>query len=436
MPNRVAETVALVLQDAGVNLDQTVLLTISGGRDSVVLAHVLQEIGQSFALAHVNYQLRAEDSAADEAFVRQLARDWSVPCHVKQVQPATLQGNVQQEARKLRYAWAESLCEAYAYPFYLCAHHQRDQVESFLLALIKGRGSRALAAMPVRKGRRLRPCLSIASETIQAYAEANQLRWRHDRSNDSLDYDRNFIRNAILPPLSDRFPKGEELIAREINRIQMQEALLDSWMNQHQAQWIEVVDDAFHRWDLSTLKEAPWLEWVVGRLASTYGWSQSAIDALWQLWHAAAGKRMQAGGWTVVRTRLGFDWFVLPPKRDFSLPITSEGTYELPDGSFLEVRLADQPNQSAAFCLACNHDDLAVSLRYWQNGDKIAVARLGHKKVSDLMQSWQWNYRQRYLATVLLQDTQVVWVVGSRSRTFAAPSTHAVKWWVFTIKHD
>lgn len=436
MTNDVVKTVASALQHAGVKPNQSVLLTISGGRDSVVLAYVLKEIGQSFAMAHVNYQLRGADSAADEDFVRQLAQKWEVVCHVKHVNAATLPGNLQQEARNLRYAWAESLCEEHGYPVYLCAHHERDQVESFLLALLKGRGSRALAAMPVQRGRRIRPCLALSAAAIQEYAITKELRWRHDRSNDSLDYDRNFVRNVLLPSINGRFPKAESLVAREVKRIQMQEAIIESWLLEQQSNWIELVDDTFHRWDLSTQQNATWLEWLVGRLASTYGWSQSAIDALWQLWHAPTGKKMQAGGWTVIRTRTGFDWFQLPPKVDFRLLITAEGVIELPDGTTLEVQVHEQPKSNAAFCLPRNHQNPSLYLRFWQEGDKIEVQGVGHKKVSDLMQTWQWNYRQRYLATVLELDSQVVWVVGARSRTFTAKHTSSTKWWVFTIKHD
>lgn len=436
MTDKLEKEVAQKLGEAGITPSQTLLLALSGGRDSVVLGHILRALGQPFALAHVNYGLRGEDSVGDAAFVQQLAAHWEVACHLKQAGGQELTGNLQQAARQLRYAWLEDLCALHGYSFYLTAHHQSDQVESFMLALVKGRGSRSLSAMPLLKGRRLRPLLHISGAEIAAYAEHNRISWRHDRSNDALNYDRNYLRKAVLPALYERFPQSEILISRETKRLQMQEDLLSAWLEQQKGSLIEVHDAAFHRWDLSSMAQASWLEWVVGRLAADYGWAQPAIDALWQLWQSPTGKKMEAAGWTVVRTKLGFDWFVLPEKRPFSVEIKEEGLISLPDGSRLAVRQQEQASKQADFCLPVYTNSPHLVLRYWQAGDKVEIPGVGHKKVSDLLQQWKWNYRQRHLAVVLMQAEQAVWVVGGRSRTFTPEQASVKSWWVFTIEHD
>lgn len=435
MLHSVEQKVALILRKAGIASDECVLLSISGGRDSVVLAHILKNIGQVFALAHVNYHLRGVDSDADEAFVRNLADTWSVPCHVKHAEPGFAQGNLQQEARNLRYDWAHSLCVSEGYPVYICAHHQRDQVESFLMALLKGRGSKALMAMPVQKGRRLRPLLEIASNEIEAYAIDKQIAWRHDRSNDSSDYDRNYIRNILLPPVIERFPQAERLISRQIKRLQVQEAITDAWLQEHKSSWIEVKDSGFHRWNFSQLKDSSLLEWVIGRLASDYGLAQTAIDSLWQLWHASSGKKMKSGTWTIVRTRDGFDWFELPEKGTFELEI-KEGCFNLPGGGDLKVEIRENHDLLASFCTPFLEEEPALKLRFWQNGDKVEVAGVGHKNVSDLMQTRQWDFRRRYFGIVLTRGMQPIWLVGTISRTFTSEQPMSKRWWVFTYEHD
>lgn len=436
MTNSLVDMVAHKLSSLAFGKDDTLLLAISGGRDSVVLGQVLYSLKQSFALAHVNYQLRGGDSDADEALVRNLALQWGVPCHVKQVLGKELEGNLQQKAREIRYHWFEALCDEHGYAAYLTAHHQRDQVESLLLALFKGRGSRALAGMPLQLGKRIRPLLEVPDIAVQQYAQDEGLVWRQDASNHSLKYDRNFIRNEVLPLLYSRFSQLDALLSREADRLQAQESILESWLNEQKTAWIEELDAHYHRWQLHTIVDQPYFNWVLGRLAADYGWSQSAIDGLLKLWEAPVGKKMEAAGWTVVRTRRGFDWFVMPPKKPFHLMITSPGCWELPDGSQLEAVHRNGNDAVGDFCIPAHLLQQKCALRYWKAGDKIEIEGVGHKKVSDILQESGWNYRQRTLAVVLTLNDEVVWVVGGRSRTFAAEHLTEQNWLVFTLKHD
>lgn len=437
MTDKLKKEVAAHLIAAGIAKHHVVVLAISGGRDSVVLGQILHLLGQSFALAHLNYGLRGDDSIADEAFVGQCAARWGVELYLKRAKEGELDGNIQQSARRLRYSWLEELCESKGFKCYLTAHHQRDQAEGFLLALLKGRGSRALSGMPLLKGRRLRPLLHVSSSRLEVFASEQGLLWRHDHSNDALYYDRNFIRNQILPLLHQRFPLADQLVAREVKRLQMQEDILVVWLQQNKPNWISEIDASFHCWDLSHIKSEPWLEWVIGRLASDYGWPQSAIDSLWKLWHAPIGKKMKSNEWTVVRTARGFDWFVLPEKGVFEMSISAAGIWDLPGGLKLEVSKGPDVHASEfSYGIAIEKGTEALAVRYWRPGDKVQMPGRGLRKVSNLLQEWQWNYRQRFLAVVLTLNDDPVWVVGSRSRTFAQAPTPTQEVLVFTIKHD
>lgn len=430
------QTLARKLATLALSKEDTLLLAISGGRDSVALGQALYRLGQSFALAHVNYQLRGADSKADEDFVQALAVQWGVVCHVKQVSDQEWEGNLQQKAREIRYGWFEQLCDEHGYTAYLTAHHQRDQAESLLLALFKGRGSRALAGMPLQLGRRVRPLLGVSEEAVQQFAQNEALVWRQDASNQSLKYDRNFIRNEVLPLLRSRFPQLDVLLSREADRLQAQESILESWIQERKSVWIEEVDPQYHRWQLHAVGQEPYFNWVLGRLATDYGWSQSAIDSLQQLWEAQVGKKMEAAGWTVVRTRTGFDWFVMPPKKPFHVMITSPGCWKLPDTSQLEAVHRIGKDVAGDFCIPAQLLQQKWALRHWQAGDKIEIEGVGHKKVSDILQESGWNYRQRALAVVLTLNDEAVWLVGGRSRTFAGEQLSEQNWLVFTLKHD
>lgn len=118
--------------------DKKLVLAISGGVDSVVLAHLCDRMGLNFSLAHCNFQLRGKESDQDESFVRDLAIDLKVPVWVKKFNTRELVGegsSVQLIARKLRYEWFEELVEQEGFDFVLTAHHLNDDVETFLSTL-------------------------------------------------------------------------------------------------------------------------------------------------------------------------------------------------------------------------------------------------------------------------------------------------------------
>ena len=112
-----------------------VLVAVSGGRDSMVLAEKVRREGGPFAVAHCNFRLRGADSDADEALVREWAAAHGVPCHVKAFNTeafAAAEGvSIEMAARKLRYRWFGQLCREHGYEAVLTAHHAGDNAETF-----------------------------------------------------------------------------------------------------------------------------------------------------------------------------------------------------------------------------------------------------------------------------------------------------------------
>ncbi|MFM8316994.1 MAG: tRNA lysidine(34) synthetase TilS, partial [Bacteroidota bacterium] len=190
-------------------LRRSVLLSISGGRDSVTLLHAMLEAGIRPVLFHCNYLLREEDSNQDALLVAELAaqhglmleslkvpEDWK-----KEIQQ---QGrNLQDAARRFRYHALRDLSAPggkYASAIVATAHHAMDQAETFLLALLKGRNMQRLSGL--QSNRELwRPWLEIMPSKLEAYARDNAIQFRHDASNDSTAYDRNYLRNLVAPLL-------------------------------------------------------------------------------------------------------------------------------------------------------------------------------------------------------------------------------------------
>ncbi|MEJ1930069.1 tRNA lysidine(34) synthetase TilS, partial [Nostoc sp. NIES-2111] len=190
--------------------DAVWLLACSGGQDSVVLAHLAHRQGLPFALAHVNYRLRGPESDMDEIFVRELAAQLGVAFHVSHP-VIDKQAGVQEQARHARYAFFAQLLQEHGYAGILTAHHAQDQAETILLNLLRGTGLRGLRGMLAYSPERKlgRPLLHVPKTDIEAFAKAQNLRWREDGSNAGDAYTRNRLRHHLLPILHQLHPGWE-----------------------------------------------------------------------------------------------------------------------------------------------------------------------------------------------------------------------------------
>lgn len=188
---------------------------LSGGRDSVVLLHLLSrlDLGARLFAVHVHHGL-SPNADAWKAFCTAYCRNLDVPLRIERVAVEGGTGlGLEAAARQARYA-AFARCPA---DCLLLAHHQGDQAETLLFNLVRGAGVAGAAAMPVERRlgglRLLRPLLAVAREDIVAYAEENGLAWIEDESNADTGFSRNFLRHAVMPVLAGRFPGAAVCLA-------------------------------------------------------------------------------------------------------------------------------------------------------------------------------------------------------------------------------
>jgi len=199
--------------------EEPVLLAVSGGIDSVALAHAAQELaevsGLKLSIGHVNHGLRGAESEADQGFVEALGGKLGLPVASARVDPkAEREGRssrdretLQEAARRLRYAALRGLAERAGARCIATAHTADDQAETVLLRLLRGTGPDGLAGMPERSpdGWLVRPLLRVSRAEVERFARARGLDWREDTSNQSLAYARNRLRRRWLPGLAADF---------------------------------------------------------------------------------------------------------------------------------------------------------------------------------------------------------------------------------------
>lgn len=206
------------------------LIALSGGVDSVVLLHLVQQLKTHFdwqlEAVHVHHQISLHaDSWA--AFCAQLCADYAIPFHLERVDITPLREHgVEAAARQLRY---QALAK-HATDFLLLAHHADDQAETLLLQLLRGTGVKGAAAMPLLAQREcawLRPLLGVTRAEILDYAHAQNLAWIEDDSNTDTRYARNFLRLNVMPVLAEKFPAYRQTLSRSAQHFAEAASLLD-----------------------------------------------------------------------------------------------------------------------------------------------------------------------------------------------------------------
>lgn len=188
-------------------------VALSGGLDSSVLLHLLHALrslrllqGTLHAL-HVNHNLQA-DAGIWEQHCRQSCARLDIPIRCITVEVVADGASPEEAARKARHAEFANLLQPGE--VLVLAHHRDDQVETVLFRLLRGSGTAGLAGMPQSracgKGLLLRPLLDMPRSSLRAHAETAGLEWIEDPSNRDTRYERNFLRNSILPALQERWP--------------------------------------------------------------------------------------------------------------------------------------------------------------------------------------------------------------------------------------
>ncbi|MEQ9188770.1 MAG: tRNA lysidine(34) synthetase TilS [Cryomorphaceae bacterium] len=199
--------------------EDQILVAVSGGRDSVALAHALIGLGYSVSIAHMNYRLRGAYSDDDSAFVQSFANQLGVACHQSLAWDEAPSGNIQEAARKARYAFFDQLCSSLGYNKIATAHHFDDRVESLFINLLRGTGMHGLGGIPIQRGNIVRPLLWADRPMIDAYLVENKLEWREDASNEGDAYLRNRIRHHLMPLLLDLDPDALKKLGGSMDRL-------------------------------------------------------------------------------------------------------------------------------------------------------------------------------------------------------------------------
>lgn len=420
---------------------ELVLVGLSGGVDSIVLAHVLHRLGFEVHAAHVNYGLRGEASDDDEAFVRTWCREQTPPLPIDVVhldakaRAEAEDQSLQEAARDLRYRYFAERAQECSLTRVAVGHHRDDQAETLLLNLVRGSGLGGLAGMAPTRPMRfdancmlIRPLLPIGREAIEAYAREQDLAWRTDASNRSRAYRRNVIRHEVLPLIEEHFEGATENIAQAADRVR---SYLENTVQvalQKRFNRVSSECEAGGQLDIERLcKEPPvWRQRLI--LEALARWlpeaprRASVAESVEALLDAQVGRRVELPGGVVWRERDALR--IVPtsahPERVAPRTVPWNTPVDVPGGTVQIERLPDVPealDSGSPHVAVADADrlDMPLAVRSWQPGDRIRpLGMSGTKTVSDLLTDEQVPPHERPGVLVLCAGERIVWVVGHR----------------------
>ncbi|RAJ07000.1 tRNA(Ile)-lysidine synthase [Chitinophaga skermanii] len=399
------------------------LIAVSGGIDSVVLAHLAKAANIDFHIAHCNFQLRGEESQRDEQFVQALATQLGVPFHVQRFDTETYAAanklSIQVAARELRYTWLEETRIAHQLQALATAHHLQDNVETVIMNLCKGTGIAGLHGILPVVNRLVRPLLFATRDEIVAFAQAQQISFVEDSSNLTDKYTRNYIRHHVLPVLKEVHPEAIENFGHSIPRFQEAEVLYRQALEVHMK---KLVEKRKNEWFIPVLKllQATPLHTIVYEIIKQAGFGNAQVQQVIDLCKGETGKYIASQSHRIIRDR---QWLVITPienEESFHY-IIEKGDNEIA-GNFGRITIqtlpavpVEIPTDASIALLDTKHLEFPLLLRKWKQGDYFYPLGMDKKKkVARFLIDQKLHIAAKEKVWVIESNKRVVWIVGMR----------------------
>ncbi|MCM1520412.1 MAG: tRNA lysidine(34) synthetase TilS [Lachnoclostridium sp.] len=393
--------------------DDTVLVTLSGGADSVALARVLARLGITIVAAHCNFHLRGDESDRDESFVRDFCRDHGIELHVKHFDVTArcleYHESVETACRNLRYDWFENLRREIGAKSIAVAHHADDNVETFLFNAMRGTSVKGLKGMLPRNGYIIRPFLEVTRHEIIDYLTVEGLDHVEDSTNASTDYARNRIRNLILPEMERSFSGASTRIALTQRNLRDDYLLLSDYVAELTSRFV-ASDGSIAVRDI--IKSHPHPVQALYQLVKDHSITFSQVEDIIESQSNVA----QSSGLCYNNYTLSHG--ILHPIKETSPEVITI----TPGNKPLLMRLFDRAEFSPSRCpdrawfdSSILDGDPVFQIRGWEIADRFRPFGMkGSKKLSDLFASHHFNLNDKTNARVLTRNGEIIWVIGLR----------------------
>ena len=400
------------------------ILALSGGIDSMVLADLLLKAKVEFVAAHCNFHLRGDESDGDDWFVRKFAEKRGIQCFVKHFETeryAAKHGlSIEMAARDLRYGWFEQLRQQLGYDKIAVAHHADDQAETFFINLLRGAGLRGLKGMQPQNGVIIRPLLWASREQIRQYAVENHIVWREDHTNAESVYLRNKIRNQLLPVFDELHPEARQGLYKSLEHLssenELYRELLQDKLNQIIERNGEIQSISHSAFCIPHSAFQLLFEWL-----RQYNFNTDQCQFIFDAMQTGVGNKYYSPTHQLVIGRNELQLSEIKSISDEEIQI-EVGQEEITS----PLHLCFSRFEKTADFIIDKSPDVAMldadkiqyplTLRHWRHGDRFhPLGMKGSKLLSDFFVDQKFTETQKTSVYLLVSaDNEILWVVGRR----------------------
>jgi tRNA(Ile)-lysidine synthase len=399
--------------------ESKLIIAISGGLDSVVLSHLCKELKLNFALAHCNFNLRGEESNADEDFVLELAEQLDVEVFIQnfdtQAYADEHKRSIQMAARELRYDWFSELAAQLKFDYILTAHHADDNLETFLINFTRGTGLIGLTGIPALNDNIARPLLPFSRESIESYAKKSNIKWREDSSNSSRKYLRNKLRHEVVPILKAINPQLLDSFQNTLTNLKDTADIVEESLNAVSKRAIVSIDDTGISYKISEFNKVNNSKAYLFEMFKDYGFTE--WNDIVNLLDAQSGKQVLSNSHRLIKHR---DLLLLSKIKteDYNniLIEQTEIAVKTPFGQLqFETVTSVSENSDSEIYVDKNKLKFPLTLRIWEAGDVFQPSGMaGKKKISKYLKDEKTSLLDKENTWLLLSGEAVIWVVGKR----------------------
>jgi len=406
-----------------INKNDRILLAISGGIDSMVMAHLFIKAGFEIGIAHCNFCLRGEESDLDEELVKKLASENRILFYSNRFTTsdyAREKGiSVQMAARDLRYEWFETVRKENKFDSVAVAHNLNDNIETLLINLIRGTGITGLTGMKPVSNKIVRPLLFATREKITKYCIANHIAYREDKSNAETKYTRNKIRHLIIPVLKEINPSIEETLNETAEKLSGIHEIVTEYINEVRKKVSANKKEAII-FDIDKLKSLHISKAVIFELFRPFGITGTTSGELVRILTGRTGSQVFTRTHRIIKNRNeilvyhqespGYQYFRINNIKDLSKTpgilsaeiMTDLADYKIPDDQYIA-------------CIDYEKIKFPLIIRKWEKGDYFyPLGMKQRKKLSDYFVDRKFSLVEKEQVLILESDGKIVCILGER----------------------
>ena len=394
------------------NLKQKLLVSVSGGLDSMVLCDLLLKSDLDFSIAHVNYKLRKKESDFDQNFVKNYANQKQINFYSISHDLSTYNKSIQAKAREIRYDFLYKLRDENKYDYILTGHHLDDNIETIFLNLLRGKKNNSFLGIREKHNQLLRPLINFTKDEIKKYALEHNLSWRDDSTNKENKYERNKIRNLIIPVLNKVNPQYRTTFKNlfEISNLEFNiknryfDLELSKFFNENKSGQLSSNKKFWKSFDVESFE----LEYF-----QRFGFFD--IAELFKIIRSSSGKSIKSDSHTILSNR---DEIIIH-KNNLEIideVLLNNGSNDYPIKIDLVFsQSASKPSRNH-ICISENIDK-PLKLRRWKEGDYFYPnGMIGKKKLSKFFKDEKMSIFDKQNQWILSNyKDEVLWIVGLRA---------------------